>query len=90
VLVHLNIVVYAAAYWLQQPVLPFLSRELGADAQTFGNLQAAVSALAVIGCPAMGRLTDTHGPKVSIIVAQVAGLAMYAPRTTPSTNPPCR
>lgn len=28
-LVHLNIVIYAAAYWITQPVLPFLTKELG-------------------------------------------------------------
>jgi MFS family permease len=31
VIIHVNIVIYAACYWIQQPVLPFLSTALGAD-----------------------------------------------------------
>ena len=30
--VHFNVVVYAMAYWLQTPVFPYLSKELGASA----------------------------------------------------------
>merc|ERR1711990_732922 len=45
ILVHLNIVVYAAAFWMQQPVLPFLSKELGADEVTFGQLSSTISLL---------------------------------------------
>ena len=32
VLVHFNIVMYALGYWVTQPVLPFLSKKLGAGA----------------------------------------------------------
>ena len=36
-LVHFNIVMYAMGYWITQPVLPFLSKKLGADAVVFGE-----------------------------------------------------
>ena len=35
-LVHFNIAAYAFFWWLNQPVLPFLSKELGADNTMFG------------------------------------------------------
>lgn len=45
--VHLNIVVYAFAYWLAQPVFPFISNNLGADPIVFGYLQSSISILQV-------------------------------------------
>ena len=39
-LVHFNIVMYAMGYWITQPVLPFLSKKLGADAVVFGKVPA--------------------------------------------------
>ena len=36
-LIHANITIYALTFWMQQPVMPFLSKELGADAGTFGS-----------------------------------------------------
>jgi hypothetical protein len=37
-LVHANIVAYAFAYWLTQPMLPFLTKQLGASDVIFGWL----------------------------------------------------
>lgn len=76
-LVHLNIVVYAGAFWMQQPVLPYLSEALGADEVVFGLLVSTISALALLGLPFLGWLTDTHGAKRSIIVSQMASVVMY-------------
>ena len=30
-LVHFNLFVYALCYWVEQPLLPFLSKELGVE-----------------------------------------------------------
>jgi len=40
---------------MQQPVLPFLSKELGADEIQFGQLSSTINLLALIGGPFMGR-----------------------------------
>ncbi|CAK9115553.1 Solute carrier family 22 member 18 (Beckwith-Wiedemann syndrome chromosomal region 1 candidate gene A protein) (Efflux transporter-like protein) (Imprinted multi-membrane-spanning polyspecific transporter-related protein 1) (Organic cation transporter-like protein 2) (ORCTL-2) (Solute carrier family 22 member 1-like) (Tumor-suppressing STF cDNA 5 protein) (Tumor-suppressing subchromosomal transferable fragment candidate gene 5 protein) (p45-Beckwith-Wiedemann region 1 A) (p45-BWR1A) [Durusdinium trenchii] len=78
VLVHVNIWAYALCFWIQQPVLPYLSEELGADAVAFGTLASAMSVLSLVGGAAMGRLTDTSGAKLTIMISQVGGLAMYS------------
>merc|ERR1711871_141585 len=76
-IVHFNITIYAAGYWMQQPVLPFLSKELGADEITFGQLTSAISFLALLGGPVMGRLTDIWGAKSALIIAQCSSAVMY-------------
>ena len=76
-IVHFNITIYAAGYLMQQPVLPFLSKELGADEITFGQLTSAISFLALLGGPVMGRLTDIWGAKSALIIAQCSSAVMY-------------
>jgi hypothetical protein len=38
----------AAAFWLTTPLLPYLSKELGADRVTFGYLQSALEAAQIV------------------------------------------
>lgn len=47
-LLHLNIVVYACAFWLTHPLLPYVSEELGADRVTFGYLQSSLNLAQII------------------------------------------
>jgi hypothetical protein len=37
IVVHLNIILYALCFWLCQPVLPFLMKQLGMYERFFGN-----------------------------------------------------
>uniref|UniRef100_A0A7S2RPU1 Major facilitator superfamily (MFS) profile domain-containing protein n=1 Tax=Mucochytrium quahogii TaxID=96639 RepID=A0A7S2RPU1_9STRA len=78
VLVHANILVYSLCFWIQQPVLPYLSKELGADAVVFGSLESALSLLALLGGPLLGRLTDEKGAKVALIASHLGSLYMYS------------
>ena len=41
---HANITIYAMCYWMTVPILPFVSKNLGADPIVFGYLQTAFSA----------------------------------------------
>jgi len=65
-LVHFNIVMYALGYWVIQPVLPFLSEQLGADAFVFGWLQTVISLLQVWKlsgmCVYCRQKADMHAP----------------------------
>ena len=40
---HANVLVYALAYWLCQPIEPFLTKQLGADRVVFGELQTVAN-----------------------------------------------
>eukprot|EP00051_Salpingoeca_urceolata_P016157 m.213269 g.213269 ORF g.213269 m.213269 type:complete len:413 (+) comp18603_c1_seq1:240-1478(+) len=73
--VHLNIVFYAASYWSTQPVLPWLSEKLGADVVLFGYLQTLFSFVQLVGGPMIGRVSDSYGPKTAMFISQ-AGTAL--------------
>lgn len=47
-LLHLNIVVYACAFWLTHPLLPYVSKELGADRVVFGYLQSSLELAQIV------------------------------------------
>jgi len=76
-LVHLNVLLYALCFWIQQPILGYLSTELGANPVMFGSLDTLVSVLSLVGGGWMGSLTDTKGAKFSIMVCQLGSLVMY-------------
>jgi OCT family organic cation transporter-like MFS transporter 18 len=77
-LVHVNIVVYAFAYWLTQPMLPFLSKQLGVSDLSFGFLSTVFSVSQLIGGPIIGRLCDTHGARLALQVSQAGAGLSYA------------
>jgi len=54
-----------------QPVLPFLSREVGADAALFGWLQTTFSFVQLVGGPVIGRVCDTRGARLALLLSQV-------------------
>lgn len=76
-LVHANIVAYAFAYWLTQPMLPFLSKQLGASDVIFGWLSTVFSLVQLIGGPVIGRLCDTRGARIALQVSQLGAGASY-------------
>ncbi|KAJ9465455.1 Tetracycline resistance protein [Diplonema papillatum] len=76
--VHANIVLYAFAYWLTQPVLPFLSESLGADLVAFGYLQTVFSIMQLVGGPVFGRVCDAWGPRAGLVLSQAAAALSYA------------
>ena len=59
-LVHLNVFSYAFSYWVTQPLLPFLSKELGADGLIFGYLTSLFSLMQIVGGGLVGRVVDTR------------------------------
>jgi MFS family permease len=77
IFINLNIFVYALCYWIQTPVLPYISKELGADAVQFGTLISFVSFFSFIGAAAIGRVNDTKGAKVSLLISQIGSFVMY-------------
>ncbi|KNC56445.1 solute carrier family 22 member 18 [Thecamonas trahens ATCC 50062] len=74
---HVNIAMYAFAYWLQQPVLPFISSELGASAATFGLLQSVFSGAQLLGGPVMGTMADSLSPRAILAISLAAGGVSY-------------
>jgi len=76
-LIHWNVLMYALCFWIQQPVLSYLSKELGATALMFGSLETAVSILSLAGGSFVGQLADHKGAKAAIITSHMGSLIMY-------------
>ena len=74
---HLNIVVYAMAYWLSQPILPFLTKELGASPEVFGLFMSTFSFVQLVGGPIMGRICDTRGSRLALQISQGGSALSY-------------
>ena len=73
-IIHFNIIIYAFCYWLNQPVFPFLSKSLGINTIQLGYLQSATSFFQLIGGPFIGRLCDTRGPRLAMLISQCAAM----------------
>jgi hypothetical protein len=54
-LIHVNLIAYACAFWMQQPVLPAKLRSVSASEVDYGTLQSASAMFALLGSTFMGR-----------------------------------
>ena len=78
-ILHLNIFCYAFAFWMTQPILPFLTKQLGADVVVFGYFQTFFSVAQFIGGPFIGQVVDSHGANVALLLSQSGcALAYFA------------
>ena len=74
---HINIFVYAFAFWLQQPVLGFITKSLGGSAATFGMLQSFFSVVQLVGGPIMGSMADSYSPRTILALSIASGGLSY-------------
>jgi len=84
---HFNVFMYATCYWIQIGTLPYLTKKLGADPVTFGQLQTVFAVVQLLGGPLYGRLGDLFGEKLALISAFVAAVLTYS-LTAVSTSLP--
>lgn len=75
--VHFTILLYATAYWLQQPVLPYVSQALGLGTGATGFLQTVFAGVQLLGGPLVGRFADVRGERVAIITAMLSSALSY-------------
>eukprot|EP00760_Papus_ankaliazontas_P006959 PhM_4_TR13251/c0_g3_i1/m.100930/K08214/SLC22A18; MFS transporter, OCT family, solute carrier family 22 (organic cation transporter), member 18 len=84
---HLNVFLYALAFWIQQPLLPFITSSLGANSEVYGYLQSFVSLLAFVSGPVMGAMVDHVGAVDTLIFAQLGSAVTYFTLGHSSTLP---
>lgn len=75
---HVNTFLYATCFWIQVGTLPYLSKSLGADPATFGQLQTSFAVLQLLGGPLYGRLGDVAGERATLTLAFASAAAGYA------------
>lgn len=74
---HLNTFLYATCFFIQAGSLPYLTKKLGADPVTFGQLQTVFAIAQLIGGPIYGRIGDLFGERKAIIIAFTASVFTY-------------
>ncbi|BFZ11456.1 hypothetical protein BsWGS_14495 [Bradybaena similaris] len=74
---HVNIFLYSCAFWIQQAVVPYLSKELGADPVVFGYLQTSFAVVQLAGGPLFGRFGDLFGSRLAMMLAFAASALSY-------------
>lgn len=74
---YINITLYALCYMAQAPVLPYLTKSLGADAAGYGALQTVFSAVQVVGGLWSGPLVDKYGGKNLLLMSFGASAISY-------------
>ncbi|CAG5123025.1 unnamed protein product [Candidula unifasciata] len=74
---HFNIFLYSCAFWIQQAVVPYLSKELGADPVIFGYLQTSFAVVQLAGGPLFGRFGDLFGSRLAMMLAFAASALSY-------------
>merc|ERR1712025_760699 len=75
---HFNVFMYATCYWIQVGTLPYLTKKLGADPVTFGQLKTVFAIVQLLGGPVYGRLGDLFGEKVALLSAFTAAVLTYS------------
>eukprot|EP00093_Oithona_nana_P003961 03961.XXX_132492_128891_1 [CDS] Oithona nana genome sequencing. len=74
---HFNVFLYATCFFIQVGTLPYLSKKLGADPTTFGQLQTVFAVAQLMGGPFFGRAGDTFGEKFALILAFTGAMLSY-------------
>jgi len=74
---HFNVFLYATCFFIQVGTLPYLSKKLGADPTTFGQLQTVFAVTQLLGGPLFGRVGDVLGEKFALILAFSGATSSY-------------
>ncbi len=56
----------------------YLTKKLGADPSTFGQLQTAFAVAQLLGGPVFGRMGDVLGERLALVVAFASAAASYS------------
>lgn len=76
-IVHMCISWYAFAFWLCQPVEPYLLKTLGGDKMSYGYTLTAMNVCSLIGGPIVGWICDKRGGNIGLITTLLAGGLSY-------------
>jgi OCT family organic cation transporter-like MFS transporter 18 len=75
---YLNTVSYALCYMMQTPVLPYLTKALGADLQSYGVLMTVFAVVQFVGGLLAGPILDAHGARLVLLASYGSSAVCYA------------
>ncbi|XP_078271300.1 solute carrier family 22 member 18 [Rhinoraja longicauda] len=74
---HINMVLYSTCFWIQNGVMPYLSKRLGMDTVMFGYLQTTFAIIQLLGGPLFGRFGDLFGGRAALSLAYLSSGLTY-------------
>eukprot|EP00455_Lapot_gusevi_P057369 TRINITY_DN9757_c0_g1_i3.p1 TRINITY_DN9757_c0_g1~~TRINITY_DN9757_c0_g1_i3.p1 ORF type:complete len:460 (-),score=51.22 TRINITY_DN9757_c0_g1_i3:66-1373(-) len=87
-IVYANLALYALAFQMMVPVLPFLIKSMGENvAVEYGYLQSTFSLAQLIGVMVSGPLIDMYGSKFMLLLSFGSSLVTYTMMGTAKTLP---
>ncbi|XP_051885006.1 solute carrier family 22 member 18 [Pristis pectinata] len=69
---HFNMALYSTCFWIQNGIMPYLSKKLGMDAVMFGYLQTTFAIIQLLGGPLFGRFGDLFGSRAALSLAYLS------------------
>lgn len=75
--VHFNIVIYAFAFWVTQPSMPFLLKEFSSSSLSFGYFASLFNIVQLIGGLTIGNLQDHFSGRMAMNITQLGSLSVY-------------
>ncbi|XP_062918190.1 solute carrier family 22 member 18 [Mobula hypostoma] len=69
---NFNMALYSTCLWIQNGVMPYLSKKLGMDAIMFGYLQTTFAIIQLLGGPLFGRFGDLFGARAALSLAYLS------------------
>jgi len=76
-IIHFNVAIYAAAYWSQMTVLPYLYGDLGYSNTYYGLTKTIMAVGMTVSGLGFGRLTDKLGGRVALSISQLGTAVSY-------------
>jgi MFS family permease len=78
IVLHVNGLLNAIAFWLTAPLLPFVLRELGASATSFGALQAVFNLAQIAGSLVLGYVQDHYSGRTALNLTHAGSMLATA------------
>eukprot|EP00195_Chlamydomonas_chlamydogama_P001003 CAMPEP_0202914444 /NCGR_PEP_ID=MMETSP1392-20130828/63103_1 /ASSEMBLY_ACC=CAM_ASM_000868 /TAXON_ID=225041 /ORGANISM="Chlamydomonas chlamydogama, Strain SAG 11-48b" /LENGTH=369 /DNA_ID=CAMNT_0049606089 /DNA_START=22 /DNA_END=1128 /DNA_ORIENTATION=- len=76
--IYANVALYSVCMMMQQPLLPYLTKQLGASTTQFAQLQTLFSAVQLVGGLLSGPFVDAYGGRALMVVSFAASAVSYA------------
>ncbi|XP_064653154.1 solute carrier family 22 member 18-like [Lineus longissimus] len=74
---HFNVFLYALFFWIQNGIMPFLTKKLGVNTVMYGYLQTTFATVQLLGGPVFGRFGDIYGSKYALMLAFSSATMTY-------------
>lgn len=77
-IVHLNIVVYAFCFWIVDPLMPYILKDLGGSQTSLGYFKSYFNLVQLAGGLVVGLLQDRYSGAMALSLTQLGSFMVYS------------